>query len=96
MEPQTHTDPELKSDRLYTNLSAGEVRQELQARGYTDEELPGERTLRDILNRMNDRLKRIQKGKPLNKTEHTGAIFDNVNAVRAEVQADPLITSSVH
>ena len=58
-------------------------------RGYTEAEVPSERTMRDILNRMNYRLKRIQKGKPLKKTEHTDAIFENVKAVRAEAEADP-------
>ncbi len=45
VEPQTHTDPELKTDRLYTNLSAGEVRHRLLECGYSEEELPSERTL---------------------------------------------------
>lgn len=89
VEPHTHTDPELKTERLYTNLSAAEVRQALADRGYSEEELPSERTLRDILNRMNYRLKRIQKGKPIKKTEHTDAIFENIQAVRAEAQGDP-------
>lgn len=89
VEPRTQTDPELKSNRQYTNMSAGEVRQALLERGFTDEELPSERTLRDILNRMNYRLKRIQKGKPLKKTEHTDAIFENLKAVRAAAAADP-------
>lgn len=88
VEPRTQTDPELKSDRQYTNMSAGEVRQALLERGFSDEELPSERTLRDILNRMNYRLKRIQKGKPLKKTEHTDAIFENVKAVRAAAATD--------
>jgi hypothetical protein len=44
--------------------------------------------VRDILNRMNDRLKRLQKGKPLKKTEHTDAIFANVQAVREQVRGD--------
>ena len=88
VEPHTHTDPELKSDRLYTNLSAGEVRQALLDRGYCQEEVPRERTMRDILNRMNYRLKRIQKGKPLKKTNDTDAIFENVQAVRAQAEAD--------
>jgi hypothetical protein len=34
--------------------------------------------MRNILNRMNYRLKRIRKGKPLKKTEDTDAIFANV------------------
>lgn len=84
VEPHTQSDPELKSERQYTDMSAKEVRDALRQRGYTDEQLPSERTLRDILNRMNYRLKRIQKAKPLKKTEHTDAIFDNVKTVRAE------------
>src|SRR5512135_3304745 len=34
VEPHTQTDPELKSARRYTNLSAAEVRQALINRGY--------------------------------------------------------------
>ena len=45
--------------------------------------------MRDILNRMNYRLKRIQKGKPLKKTKQTDAIFANVKAVREQARADP-------
>lgn len=88
VEPHTQTDPELKSERQYTNLSAAEVRQALKDRGYVEEQLPSERTLRDILNRMNYRLKRIQKGKPLKKTVDTDSIFDNVKAARAEAARD--------
>ena len=62
VEPHTHSDPKLKSTRLYTNFSAAQVRGALSNMGYTKDRLPSERTLRDILNRMNYRLKRIQKG----------------------------------
>lgn len=89
VEPHTHTDPELKTDRLYTNMSAREVQNALLVKGYQQDELPSERTMRDILNRMNYRLKRIQKGKPMKKTEHTDAIFDNVKSVRSSVADDP-------
>ena len=34
-------------------------------------------------------MKRIQKAKPLKKTEATDAIFENVHAVRAEARSDP-------
>ena len=84
VEPKTQADPELKSSRRYTNLSAKEVRQALLANGYGVQDVPAERTLRDILNRMNYRLKRIQKGKPLKKTKDTDAIFANVAAAKAE------------
>jgi hypothetical protein len=89
IEPHTHADPELKSSRRYTNLSAAEVRAALIAKGYPEEGLPAERTLRDILNRMNYRLKRIQKGKPLKKTDATDAIFANVKQVRGQVRDEP-------
>lgn len=89
VEPHTQADPELKSSRRYLNLSAAEVREALIARGHAEEELPKERALRDILNRMNYRLKRIQKGKPLKKTPETNAIFAHVKEVRQEVRDDP-------
>ncbi|AWM38440.1 hypothetical protein GobsT_34180 [Gemmata obscuriglobus] len=55
VEPHTQADPELKSDRrytnLYTNLSAREVCERLQTeKGYAVADLPSERTRRDILN----------------------------------------------
>jgi hypothetical protein len=89
VEPHTYADPELKSARRYTNLSAAEVRDALIEKGYPEEALPGERTMRDILNRMNYRLKRIQKGKPLKKTKETDAIFANVKRVKGQVRDDP-------
>jgi transposase len=91
-EPHTQADPELKSDRRYANLSAAEMVQLLQTqKGYAPEKLPSVRTMRDIMNRLGDRLKRLQKAKPLKKTKQTDAIFANVQAVRAAVQGDPAI-----
>jgi hypothetical protein len=90
VEPHTHADPELKSERRYNNLSAREVLRRLCAeKGYRPDDLPSERTMRDILNRMGYRLKRIQKGKPLKKTSDTDAIFANVRAVREQAKDDP-------
>ncbi len=89
VEPHTYADPELKSSRRYSNLSAAEVRDALIQKGYPKEELPRERTMRDILNRMNYRLKRIQKGKPLKKTKETDAIFANVKQVREQARTEP-------
>ena len=89
VEPHSYADPELKSSRRYSNLSAAEVLEALITKGYPKEELPSERTMRDILNRMNYRLKRIQKGKPLKKTKETDAIFAHVKEVREQARADP-------
>jgi hypothetical protein len=89
VEPHTQADPELKSERRYTNLTAQEALEELQAqKGYTQDELPSERTMRDILNRMGYRLKRIQKARPLKKTPQTDAIFANVEAARQQLEND--------
>ncbi len=77
----------------WTELLALPMRQAespaLLDRGYSEAEVPSERTMRDILNRMNYRLKRIQKGKPPKKTKETDAIFENVKAVRGAAEADP-------
>jgi Rhodopirellula transposase DDE domain len=89
VEPHSYADPELKSSRRYSNLSAAEVREALVMKGYPQEELPSERTMRDILNRMNYRLKRIQKGKPLKKTAETDAIFAHVKRVREQAREEP-------
>ena len=89
VEPHTSTDPGLKSPRRYTNLSAAEVGDALIAKGYAKEGLPSERTMRDILNRMNYRLKRLQKGKPLKKVPETDAIFANVQQVREQARTEP-------
>jgi transposase len=89
VEPHTQADPELKSPRRYTNLSAAEVLEALQTeKGYSAKDLPKERSLRQILNRLGYRLKRIQKAKPLKKTNETDAIFANVAAVRAQYRND--------
>jgi hypothetical protein len=90
VEPHTQADPELKSSRRYTNLSAAEVLQALKdGYGYAADRLPRERTMRDILNRLGYRLKRIQKAKPLRKTPETDAIFANVVAAREQYRQDP-------
>ena len=90
VEPRTQADPELKSARRYTNWSAADVIAALRTqKGHAADDLPSERTMRDILNRMGYRLKRIQKGKPLEKTDETDAIFANVKAVREEMKSDP-------
>jgi hypothetical protein len=90
VEPHTLADPERKSPRRYTNLSAQEVVQALRDQyGYGDDRLPSERTMRDLLNRLGYRLKRIQKAKPLKKTKETDAIFANVAAAREQYREDP-------
>jgi len=89
VEPRTHADPELETDRRYTDLAAREVLDRLRAKGYADADLPAERTMRDVLNRMGYRPARVRKGRPLKKTADTDLIFADVVAARAEAAADP-------
>jgi len=89
VEPRTHADPELKTDRRYTDLAAREVLDRLRtAKGYAAADLPSERAMRDILNRMGYRLVRVRKGRPLKRTAATDAIFANVAAVREQARGD--------
>jgi len=90
VEPHTQADPELKSSRRDTNLSAREVLQALKEhKGYGDDRLPSERSMRDLLNRLGYRIKRIQKAKPLKEAKETDAIFANVAAAREAYRGDP-------
>jgi hypothetical protein len=96
VEPHTQADPELKSARRYSNLSAANVLEALQIKkGYATENLPSNRTMRDILNRLNYRLKRIRKGKPLKKTPQTNALFANVKAVKATSKGPAILEISM-
>ena len=96
VEPHMQADPELKSDRRYSNVSAAEVLEALRKHErYAKNKLPSARTMRNILNRMNYRLKRIRKGKPLKKTKDTDAIFDSVWAVKAEPKGPDTLEISV-
>ena len=95
VEPHTHADPELKSARRSSNLSAAEVLEALRTKGYPKANLPSERSMRDILKRMNYRLKRIQKGKPLKKTAQTNPLFANVQAVKQAIKGPDTLEIAV-
>jgi len=62
---QSQTDPTFETTRLYTRLSAAEVRRQLIAqKGYTDEALPSEETIRVKLNQLGYHLRSVQKSRP--------------------------------
>jgi hypothetical protein len=62
---QSQTDPTFHSTRLYTRLSAAEVRRQLiQQKGYRDGELPTEETIRVKLNQLGYKLRAVQKSRP--------------------------------
>jgi transposase len=90
VEPYTQVDPKFQSPFTYTRITARALRKALiDSKGYTEEELPTERTLNDILNRLGYKLRRVQKTKPIKKIKEADAIFDNVHKINREADADP-------
>jgi len=69
VDSQSQIDPTFKSERLYTRLTAAEVRKLLIEKvGYSDEELPGNETIRVKLNDLGYSLKRVAKIQPKKKS----------------------------
>jgi hypothetical protein len=90
VEPHAQADPRLKNTLAYTRRSAKALRKALiEQKGYRSEDLPSDRTLQQLLNRLGYRLRRIQKTKPLKKIPETDAIFANVRKVHEAVANDP-------
>jgi Rhodopirellula transposase DDE domain len=62
---QSQTDPTFQSNRLYTRLSAAEVRRQLmKQKGYSQEDIPSQETIRVKLNDLGYRLRSVQKSRP--------------------------------
>ncbi len=80
VEPTSQADPTFRSTRLYTPLTAEEVRHRLYAQYcYSDDQLPCVRTLRNKLNALGYRLRKVKKCRPLKKIPETDAIFEEVH-----------------
>ena len=61
MEPSSHADPQLRTTLLYTNMTAQAVYDALLEEGWTPETLPTVRTISNILNRHDYRLRTVAK-----------------------------------
>jgi hypothetical protein len=62
---QSQADPKFQTNRLFTRISAAEVRRQLIAsKGYTDAELPTQQTINTKLNLLGFRLSRVAKCRP--------------------------------
>jgi hypothetical protein len=65
---QSQTDPQFRTNRLYTRLSAAEVRRQLIAHhGYTDAELPTAETIGAKLNALGYYPRKVAKTQPQKK-----------------------------
>lgn len=70
VDSQSQTDPSFKSQRLYTRLTASQVRKLLIEKfDYSNEHLPTEETIRVKLNYLGYRLKRVAKVLPQKKSQ---------------------------
>jgi len=84
-EPESQIDPKFQTPFKYTRITAKAMRAALITKmGWKDENLPCEKTIGNILNRLGYRLRRVQKAKPIKKIKETDAIFDNLDKVNKE------------
>lgn len=78
VDSQSQTDPSFKTRRLYTRLSAAEVRKQLiEKYGYRDEVLPTSETIRVKLNDLGYTLKRVAKVLPQKKYQKLKQFLKN-------------------
>lgn len=63
-EAHAQQDPTFKSSIAYTRLTAAEALRQLQAQGFSPEQLPAPSTMAVILNRLGYRLRKVLKAKP--------------------------------
>jgi hypothetical protein len=70
VDSQSQADPQFRTNRLYTRLTVAEVRRQLICqKGYTDEELPDEETLRTKLNELGYYPQKVAKTQPQKKSQ---------------------------
>lgn len=89
LESQSQTDPKFQTDRLYTNITIKEIRNQLiKQYVYTDKELPTERTLDTIVNKMKYTVKAVKKSEPHKKVPENDLIFENLQRIHTIVADD--------
>ena len=69
VDSQSQADPQFRTNRLYTRLSAAEVRRQLIAhKGYADDALPTVQTITTKLNALDYYPKKVAKSQPQKKS----------------------------
>ena len=75
---QSQADPKFQTNRLFTRISAVEVRRQLIAtKGYTDAELPTPQTINKKLNLLGFRLTKVAKSRPQKKSSRPTPSLSN-------------------
>lgn len=80
VDSQSQTDARFRTHRLYTRMSAAEVRRQLHEKGYSDEVLPCEETLRCKLNMLGYHPARVQKTQVKKRSPKRTLSSDKSNA----------------
>ena len=89
VEGWSQTDPTFRTTRLYTRITAKEVRRQLiEQKGYKDEALPTTRTIGNKMNELGYHLRSVKKSQPAKKIEETDAIFEQLNEIHEQVRGD--------
>jgi len=68
MAPSVQAEPRLRTTLLYTNMTASAVYDALLEKGWSEDALPTVRTISNILNRLDYRLRTVEKTKVQKKT----------------------------
>jgi transposase len=94
---QSQAEPKFQTNRLFTRISAAEVRRQLIAtKGYTDAELPTPQTINKKLNLLGFRLTKVAKSRPQKKVKQTDAIFEQLKKINPEAdRADDTLRISI-
>jgi hypothetical protein len=61
VDPQSQADPRLRTTLAYSNMTASAVREALVQKGWADADVPSRRTISNLLNRHNYRLRTVAK-----------------------------------
>lgn len=89
VEPESQTDPCFKTPFRYTRVTAKKVRELLiEEKGWSDDQLPTENTIGNMLNRMGYKIRSVQKAKPVKKIPETDEIFENTKKFNREADDD--------
>ena len=89
-EPESQTDPTFNSCRLYTRLTAVEVRKRLlKMEAYDEKSLPCTKTINTKLNELGYNPKKVQKTKAHKKIPKTDAIFEQVHKANEAADNNP-------
>jgi hypothetical protein len=81
-EPNSQIDPKFQTQFKYSRITAKAMCKALiKEKGWREQDLPCEKTISNVLNRLGYCLRRVQKAKPIKKIKETDAIFANINKI---------------